>query len=159
MPRLSRDEQTASVAPSSPVNAVVRPNANKPVDLIGNLAAANTDTTVDPAPAPAPAVQPAAQPQASAATTAADNVAVTSAPAHAQLASQRSQADAQASANSLQRKFGSALNNAKLEVVQVDLGAKGIYYRVVLPTSSLQAAQQICASVKSSGGDCVAING
>ena len=41
----------------------------------------------------------------------------------------------------------------------VDLGAKGIWYRVVMPTSSFQDATQTCARIKANGGDCVAING
>jgi hypothetical protein len=154
MPRpASRDQQVASTEPTSPVNAVVK-DTTKPVDLIGNLAAANADTQAA-APQPEPA-QPAAAATASIDPNTAE---VTSAPAHAQLASQRSQADAQASANKLQSKFGSLFNNAKLQVVQADLGAKGIYYRVVLPTSSVQIAAQICAAIRTNGGDCVAING
>ena len=155
----SLDQTFATSQPSSPVNALVRSNTpNKPVDLIGNLAA-NADASVAPVPAQPAAQTQAPAPAAAAATVAADTADVTAAPAHAQLASQRSQADAQASANSLERKFGSALNNAKLQVVKVDLGAKGIYYRVILPTSSLQSAQQVCASIKAGGGDCVALNG
>jgi hypothetical protein len=151
----SLDPTFATAQPSSPVNALVRGNANKPVDLIGNLAA-----NADASPATAVPVQPTANAQVQApAATVADTADVTAAPAHAQLASQRSQADAQASASSLQRKFGSVLNNAKLQVVKVDLGTKGIYYRVIMPASSLQSAQQICTSIKAGGGDCVALNG
>ena len=73
--------------------------------------------------------------------------------------SQQSEAGAQASANTLQRKFGTLFNGAKLSIIKVDLGAKGIYYRVIMPTSSLADAQQLCGSIKSSGGDCVAANG
>jgi hypothetical protein len=79
--------------------------------------------------------------------------------AHVQLSSQQSAAGAQASANTLQKRFGSLFNGAKLSVIKVDLGAKGVYYRVVMPTSSLGDAQQLCASIKSSGGECVAGNG
>ena len=75
-----------------------------------------------------------------------------------QLSSQPSAAGAQSSANTLQKRFGSLWGNAKLQIVKVDL-SKGTYYRVVLPTSSLQSAQQMCSSIKSSGGDCVAANG
>ena len=75
---------------------------------------------------------------------------------HVQLSSQTSQAAAQASANTLQRRYGSLFNGAKLVVVKADLGAKGTYYRVMLPTSTAQAAVQACMSIKSNGGDCVA---
>jgi hypothetical protein len=51
------------------------------------------------------------------------------------------------------------LNGASLEIRRVDLGAKGVWYRVVLPVRSFQDATQTCAAIKSNGGDCVAING
>jgi len=120
----------ASAQPSSPVNAVVRDP--KPTSLLGN-ANGGADAAVPQAP-----ITPVA---------------------HVQLSSQQSEAGAQASANTLQRKFGTLFNGAKLSIIKVDLGAKGIYYRVIMPTSSLADAQQLCGSIKSSGGDCVAANG
>src|SRR6185437_14589549 len=117
----------ASAQPSSPVNAVVRDP--KPTSLLGN-ANGGADAAVPQAP-----ITPVA---------------------HVQLSSQQSEAGAQASANTLQRKFGTLFNGAKLSIIKVDLGAKGIYYRVIMPTSSLADAQQLCGSIKSSGGDCVA---
>lgn len=117
-------------APSSPVNAVAR-NA-QPIGLLGN---GNSNDASPVAEAP---VNPVA---------------------HVQLSSQQSEAGAQASANTLQRKFGTLFNGAKLSIIRADLGAKGVYYRVIMPTSSLADAQQLCGSIKSSGGDCVATNG
>ena len=73
-----------------------------------------------------------------------------------QLSSQKSEADAQASASSLQRRFGSLFNGGLLKVVKVDLGAKGIYYRVMLPAASAADATNICVSIKAGGGACVA---
>jgi len=141
--------------PSSAVNAVVKSNAAKPIDLIGNLATSSDNT-------PAPAQQPARQAPAAAATAdvaSADTAAAGgTSVAHIQLSSQPSAAGAQSSAASLQKKFGSLWAGGKLQIVKVDL-SKGTYYRVVLPTTSLQGAQQLCASIKSSGGDCIAANG
>ena len=51
------------------------------------------------------------------------------------------------------------LNGAQLEVRREDLGSKGVWYRVVLPVDSFRATTQTCASIKSNGVDCVAING
>lgn len=79
--------------------------------------------------------------------------------AYVQLSSQRSEAEAQASLRSVQSRFGSLFGVNRLEVQRADLGAKGIYYRVRLPASSLQEATQICASIKSNGGDCFATSG
>lgn len=77
---------------------------------------------------------------------------------YVQLSSQRTEADANASLRSVQSRLGSLLS-APLEVRRVDLGAKGIWYRVVMPTGSFQDATQSCARIKANGGDCVAING
>ncbi|MEO8881836.1 MAG: SPOR domain-containing protein [Devosia sp.] len=143
---------TTSTRPSSAVNAVVKNNGAKPMDLIGNLATAADNT-------PAPAQQPARQAPAATADVASADVATSGGSvAHVQLSSQPSAAGAQSSAASLQKRFGSLWAGGKLQIVKVDL-SKGTYYRVMLPTTSLQGAQQLCASIKSSGGDCIAANG
>ena len=79
--------------------------------------------------------------------------------AYVQLSSQKSEGDAQESLRATERRMAGMLNGASLEVRRVDLGAKGVWYRVVLPVSSFQDATQTCAAIKSNGGDCVAING
>lgn len=77
---------------------------------------------------------------------------------YVQLSSQRSEGDANASMRAVQSQLGGLLSSS-LEIRRVDLGAKGIWYRVVMPTSSFQDATQSCARIKANGGDCVAING
>ena len=42
-----------------------------------------------------------------------------------------------------------------LEVHIVDLGAKGTWYRVLLPANSASAANTACANIKNAGGDCL----
>jgi hypothetical protein len=79
--------------------------------------------------------------------------------AYVQLSSQKSESDAAQSLRTTQNRMAGSLNGAALEIRRVDLGAKGIWYRVVLPVNSFQDATQTCAAIKSSGGDCVAING
>ena len=76
--------------------------------------------------------------------------------AYVQLSSQRSEGEAQASLRSLQSRLG---GNTALEIRRVELGQKGVWYRVVLPTSSFQQATETCASIKSNGGDCIPNNG
>lgn len=136
----------ASSRPTSSVNAVIRsgnPTGAQPVDLIGDIAA-GTDQT-----ASATTAGPAQQ-VASATASAAPGG------GHVQLSSQTSEAGAQASANTLLKRYGNLWGGAKLEVVKADLGAKGIYYRVVLQTGSPADAVTICSSIKGAGGDCVA---
>ena len=142
---------TSPVQPASSVNAEIKPTAKgKPFDLIGNLAASADDQA---SATPRPPRQVGAQVADVETSTA------TGSAAHVQLSSQPSQAAAEASAASLQRRFGSLFNGAHLSIVKVDLGAKGVRYRVVMPASSLAGAKQLCTSIKSSGGDCVAGNG
>jgi hypothetical protein len=79
--------------------------------------------------------------------------------AYVQLSSQPSEADAQASIRSVTAKYGSLFGGSKLVIQQVDLGQKGVRWRVRLPTSSLTDATSICAQIKAQGGDCFATNG
>lgn len=79
--------------------------------------------------------------------------------AYVQLSAQLTEADARAAVRRAQSRWGSLFNGGQLIVQRADLGAKGIRYRVRLPTSSLQQATQICASIKADGGDCYATNG
>jgi hypothetical protein len=76
--------------------------------------------------------------------------------AYVQLFSQRSESEAQTSLSNAQSRWGNLFGGNNLEIQRADLGQKGIYYRVRLPTSSLQDATSICASIKANGGDCFA---
>jgi hypothetical protein len=78
---------------------------------------------------------------------------------YVQLSSQPTSADAQSSLRTTQNRLSGVLGGRSLEIRQVDLGAKGVWYRVVLPTSSFSEATQTCASLKANGTQCVAING
>lgn len=99
--------------------------------------------------AAAPAAAPTAVPQAIEVDSLPNN-----APAYVQLASQRSEAEARASAEAMVRRFGPLFGGANLEVQRVDLGERGIYYRVRVPASSRENANSICTNVKAAGGDC-----
>ncbi len=79
---------------------------------------------------------------------------LTKAPAYVQISSQRLEQTAQKSLIELQTRFASILGGRSLEVQRVDLGDKGIYYRVRLPADSIANANQICNSLKQAGGDC-----
>ena len=56
-------------------------------------------------------------------------------------------------------KYGSFFGGNKLTIQQVDLGQKGVRWRVRLPASSLSDASSICSQIKAQGGDCFATNG
>ena len=62
---------------------------------------------------------------------------------------------AMADARRFTERFASVIGNTALEVHIVDLGAKGTWYRVLLPASSASAANTACANIKTAGGDCL----
>lgn len=134
-PAFSSAAIAAASQPTSPVNAVV----DTPV---------STGQTLPPPPTAA-ATQPVAQPQP----TAVEGT-LSSAPAYVQLSSQRTEEAARSTAQDIANRFGPLFNGASLEVQRVDLGARGIFYRVRVPANSVQEANTLCANVKSSGGDC-----
>jgi len=78
---------------------------------------------------------------------------------YVQLSSQPTEGDAASSLRSTQNRLSGLLNGRSLAVRQVNLGAKGTWYRVVLPVDSFQEATQTCASLKANGVDCVPIGG
>jgi hypothetical protein len=73
-----------------------------------------------------------------------------------QVASQRSEADAHASYRSLQSKYPTVLGDREAFVRKADLGNKGVFYRAQLgPFTTLGQANELCASLKTAGGQCV----
>lgn len=138
----------------SPVTAVV----DTPPAASGNLLPPPPTNsalgTLTPQPA---ATQPAATAQPSAAIPGALEVEAlpNSAPAYAQLASLRSEEEARQAAQRLVTRFGPLFGGANMEVQRVDLGARGVYYRVRVPAQSTEVANNICTNVVAAGGDCV----
>lgn len=123
-----------------------------------NLVGAGRTASVQSAPAGVSVNQPASTPLTSVTQQQPAPTTQASGGAYVQLSSQRTESDASASLRAVQSRLGGLLDGP-LEVRRVDLGAKGIWYRVVMPTSSFQNATQSCATIKANGGDCVAING
>lgn len=128
--------------------------------LAAAAAAPVTTEAITPATTPLAApTQPAPAVVETPAPVAAATPAVTTAPAtaaaYAQLASLRSEADAQAVAQRITTRFGVLFGSSPVEIRRVDLGERGIYYRVVVPADSRQTASNICVNVKAAGGDCV----
>jgi hypothetical protein len=130
-----------SAKPAAPAAAAKpRGATNAPVNL---LAAAPVRTPAAPARAATP------PPTAAAATASGSGFVV-------QVSSQRSQADAQSSLANLQRQFGSVLGGLPTDIRQVDLGNKGIYYRVrVGGWPSRADAVSLCEKLRAAGGKCI----
>ncbi|MHA6299022.1 SPOR domain-containing protein [Devosia sp. CAU 1758] len=76
-------------------------------------------------------------------------------PAYVQLASQRSEEAARQSAQAISTRYGLLFSGASPEIRRVDLGERGVYYRVVVPATSRDGAANICVNVKAAGGDCL----
>src|SRR5690606_8939708 len=106
-----------------------------------------------PAPQPSasqPAQQQAAATQPTAPVTSSGN----RAPAYVQLSSQRSEEAARQTAQQIVNRFGPLFGGVNLEISPVDLGERGIFYRVRVPADSMQSAMTLCNNVKAAGGDC-----
>lgn len=148
---------TPSPAAEQPINvANVDPAPipiPRPEETPGGAATAPTATAstgVVSTPPPPAADQPLALEQA----TATPVVTASGAPFYVQLSSQRSEAAARASATDLTERLATVLGATKLEIQRVDLGDRGVFYRVKAPAASLTAAKDLCGQVKVAGADC-----
>lgn len=73
-----------------------------------------------------------------------------------QVASVRAESDAANIWSRIQRKFPTLVSGASSDVKRVDLGDKGIYYRLrVAGLADKSAAQSMCTSLKAGGQDCL----
>jgi hypothetical protein len=161
-----RPADAAFVVASAPAattttTAPAASSSNNTIDLIAG--AANQVASQLPATTTAPPQTTAAVAPPPAATTTTAPATTTTpaggeAPAYVQLSSQRSEEAAAATLASITQRYNGLFNGAEPEVRRVDLGDRGIYYRVLVPANSLNDAAGVCASVKSAGGDCFVRN-
>lgn len=79
--------------------------------------------------------------------------------AYVQLTSQPTKNEARSSLEALLTRSSVLLAGWQLEIREVDLGAKGKWYRVVLPASTFDEATRTCAWLKENNFDCVPIGG
>lgn len=163
---MSRPSGLQATAPSATAGALAPAVVTTPTASTGNtLPPPPTNSTLGALPTAQPAAtQPVvAQPVAATNSTATNTIpgavevdaVPNNAPAYAQLASLRSEEEARQTAQRLVTRFGPLFGGANMEVQRVDLGARGIYYRVRVPAASTAAAVNICANVVAAGGDCV----
>ena len=129
---------------------------DRPADFAQLASAALAAAAVPPAAANTSANNALAAPPAQAATTQ-QPVAASggSAAAYVQLASQRSEDAARQSAQAMATRYGVLFSGVSPEIQRVDLGERGIYYRVLVPAPSREAAANICTNVRAAGGDCL----
>lgn len=145
---------TVSNAESKKAEAAM---ARLPKELFTNDSFAPAPASTDSAPAQ-PAVaepEPVSTPAPVAAKTA--TVTASSGKASVQFASVQDQAQAEKSLSKFQSKYAGILGGATLRVVRVDLGAKGIYYRVMTAPVNESKAKAICADVVKQKGSCVVV--
>jgi hypothetical protein len=71
-----------------------------------------------------------------------------------QLYSTRTEEAALAAAQEIASQFGSLFAGADLEVQRVDLGPRGIFYRIRVSAPSAEAAGLLCSRLKQAGRDC-----
>jgi len=71
-----------------------------------------------------------------------------------QVSSQKSESDAQSSYRALQTKY-SQLKSRQAVIRRADLGAKGVYYRAMVPFDSGDEAVTFCNGLKQAGGQCI----
>jgi hypothetical protein len=75
-----------------------------------------------------------------------------------QLASELSAAEAHASFWALRAKFQKQLGGREPIVRRTDLGAKGVYYRVMVgPFASMEKAAGMCSTLKAAGCKCLVL--
>ncbi len=126
---------------ATPAPEPVKPPPPKP---------AQTQTAAVPPPKPAPApIQPAVE-----------TPAATPAPASAgggllQIGAYKSEAEANAAWTSYKHKHSSLLGGLSSDVKQVDLAAKGTWYRLRIVAGSKADAGALCTKLKAEGGDCL----
>ncbi|WP_249689976.1 SPOR domain-containing protein [Stappia sp. WLB 29] len=144
VPRTKPDDiDTLAANAAAPSQAEPARNTQAPLDLTAQAPRVPAPT------APAQPQQPSAT-QASAPATG-------SIPAGTyivQVSSQRTQEQAQAAFGDLQRRYGAVLGGVSPVIERADLGDRGTFYRVRIPTSSRDDAISLCERLKSAGGDC-----
>jgi hypothetical protein len=73
-----------------------------------------------------------------------------------QVTSERSESNAQAALQALQAKYPSQLSGRQPIIRRADLGAKGIYYRLLVGSfASAEEAAGLCSKLKAAGGNCI----
>lgn len=146
---------TPVAAPAQPVAAPPRSAAESmpPIPLAPAAAPAGAGEVVASGPKPPIAPNPATQPTAA---TAAPAGPAASGKVEVRLGSLRSPEAARDEWRRLKQQNADLLGNLKANAVSVDLGEKGIYYRIMAgPLADHGAAERLCAEMKRRNHGCI----
>jgi hypothetical protein len=157
----------AATNPKLPANGLPTPAAPKPTEA----EAAKTPTPLQPAapatggPTPPPAaatvqpvdVKPAATEAGPSIASLIDNMSGPTAGWRVQVASVKNEDVAKSTWARLQSAHGDVMANLRMQAVRVDLGDKGVWYRVQAGPLDEKQAYNICNSLKSRKADCVTV--
>ncbi len=150
--------QQATVTPGDPPKPDAPSAATPPVTPPANAQTPNTPpVAVTP---PAPATAPVVPPTAPAATPNGQSIATlidTISGYRIQLASVRSEEQAQATWARMQKSYGDVLASLTMRAVKVDLGERGVYYRVQAGPLDADTAQSACTKLKGRSVDCIVV--
>lgn len=133
----------AQVAAVQPQPVPAQPSTPQPV----NSGPLNLTQPAAPQPVAAQAVQQA-QASAPAASSIAPGTYVV------QVTSQRTPEQAQTAYSALQRRYPSVLGSQTPVIEPIEIEGRGTFYRVRIPAGSKDAADALCGSLQSAGGDC-----
>ena len=161
------------VTPKLPANGLPTPAAPKPADgdvaksptpLQAATPAAASTAAVAGSPTPAPTApattQPASATQSEAGPSIAsliDNISGPTGGWRVQVASVKNEDVAKSTWARLQSAHGDVMANLRMQAVRVDLGEKGVWYRVQAGPLDEKQAQNVCSALKSRKADCVMV--
>lgn len=152
--------------PEPPKEAAPKESGRTPTPQLGLSPSPTPATNTPPAPAqatpaPTPAAPPPPQPQPTEAgpsiASLIDNISGPVGGWRVQMASVKSEDIAKSTWARLQNAHGDVLGNLRMQPVRVDLGDKGVWYRVQAGPLDERQAQSVCGTLKSRKSDCVVL--
>jgi len=150
VPAAPRPPEPEAAKPSAPVQATPAPTGTGP-----------TPPPATPAPANQPTVTaaPSSQPTESGPSIASliDNMSGSAGGWRVQVASVKSEDIAKSTWARLQAAHGDVLANLRMQPTRVDLGDKGVWYRVQAGPLDEKQAQSVCGTLKGRKTDCVVV--
>jgi cell division septation protein DedD len=155
-PSAAASSKTVSSAPLSAATPATKPAMTaSAAPAAAAPAAAKPATAASAAPAPAASAPPAAKANAPAPAAPKANTPASGGGWQVQVAAMKSQADADAAWKKALAANKELLGSLPEEIVQVDLGAKGVYYRVRVGPMDEAAAKTLCAELTKRNQGCI----
>lgn len=149
-----------AAAPQLPVNGLPAPAAPKSEPEARTptpLQPASPTPTITPAPTPAPATTPVVAAGAPTISSLIDNMSGPTGGWRVQIAAVKSEDVAKSTWARLQSAHGDVLANLRMQAVRVDLGDRGVWYRVQAGPLDEKQAQGVCGTLKGRKADCVPV--